>query len=173
MKNTYTFIARSTSNPLRVATFTLHGDRLSIGMGSPIEQMESLIGEESEEVEAEESKEVIEAHSPWISPLIVSLIERRSTPFHIVDVEARRADGGLHVHAWSRLAGLRLFPVIMRWDEVDNPTAADDFVREVDERQEASPEGRKFIGFLDYWASWIVGAIALVAMIGRQREHPA
>lgn len=173
MKNTYTFIARSAKNPLRVATFTLHGDRMSIGMGSPIEQMESLIGEKPEEDKVEDSKGAIESQSPWIRPLIVSLIERRSRPFHIGDVEAHRTNGGLRVHAWSRLGGLRLFPVIMRWDAVDNPAAADDFMREVQERKQASPEVRKFFGFLDYWVSWVAGVLALVIMIGSQRENRA
>jgi hypothetical protein len=169
MENTYTFTARSVTNPLRVATFTLHGDRMSIGMGSPIEQMESLIGDEDESEDTVGSVDVIQSQTPWIRPLIISLIERRSTPFHIGDVEAHRTNGGLHVQAWSRLAGLRFFPVIMRWDEVDNPAAADDFAREVNARQEMYPEIRKFIGFLDYWVSWVIGIISLIVLIGRQR----
>lgn len=173
MENTYTFIARSAANPLRVATFTLHSDRMSIGMGSPIEQVESFIGDEEQAEGAVGGAEIIESQSPWIRPLIISLIERRSAPFHIGDVEVHRTNGGLHVHAWSRLAGLRFFPVIMRWSEVDNPAAADDFVREVGERQEAAPRVRKFIGFLDYWASWIAGFIALVVLVGRQRGRRA
>ncbi len=173
MENTYTFIARSAVNPLRVATFTMHGDRMSIGMGSPIEQMDSLIGDEDESEETGGAVDVIESQTPWIRPLIISLIERKSTPFHIRDVEVHRTNGGLHVHAWSRLAGLRFFPVIMRWNEVDNPAAAEDFAREVNERQETTSEVRKFIGFLDYWATWIVGVIAMVILVGRQRGRRA
>ncbi|MGD8632411.1 MAG: hypothetical protein PVF85_02505 [Anaerolineales bacterium] len=171
MENTYTFIARSALNPLRVATFTLHANRMSIGMGSPIEQVESIIPDD--EQEGEINNDLIKSQSPWFRPLILALMERKWAPFHIRDVEVNRSDGGLHVRAWSRVAGLRLFPVILAWEQVDNPAAADDFVREVIERQEAASPVRKFIGFFDYWASWVAGVIALLFMIGRQRGRRA
>lgn len=172
MENTYTFIARSAQNPLRVATFTLYADRMSIGLGAPLEQVGALISEESEEP-SDDSRDVIATESPWLRPLIISLIERRSAPFHVRDVEIHRSNGGLSVYAWSRVAGLRLFPVIMTWDEVDNPAAADDFVREIKERKQAASPVRKFIGFLDYWASWVVGLLAVIFMVSRQRGNRA
>jgi hypothetical protein len=171
MENTYTFIARSALNPLRVATFTLHGDRMSIGMGSPIEQMESIIPDD--EKEADTNKDLIKSPSPWLSPLILALMERKWAPFHIRDVDVDQSNGGLNVRAWSRVAGLRLLPVILAWEQVDNPAAADDFVREVIERQEAASPARKFLGFFDYWVSWVVGVIALLFMIGKQRGRRA
>lgn len=171
MENTYTYIARSAENPLRVATFTLYADRMSIGLGAPLEQMGALMPDEAEE--SAESAEIIETGSPWLRPLIISLIERRTTPFHIRDVEISRSSGALRVYAWSRVAGLRLFPVIMSWREVDNPAAADDFVREIEERKQAASPVRKFIGFLDYWASWAIGLIAVFLMVSRQRGREA
>jgi hypothetical protein len=171
VQNTYTYIARSMENPMRVATLTLHEDRMSIGIGAPIEQISAFLQDEAEEFE--EGTENVETQSPWLRPLIISLIERRSTPFHIRDVEVSRSNGGLIVRAWSRVAGLRLFPVIMTWRQVDNPAAAEDFVREVNERKQVASPVRKFIGFLDYWATWAVGAVALLFMISQQRGRRA
>ena len=167
MENTYTFIARSAENPLRVATFTLYADRMSIGLGAPLEQVGALMPDESNE--AAENAELIETGSPWLRPLIISLIERRTMPFHIRDVEISRSNGALSVYAWIRVAGLRLFPVIMSWSEVDNPAAADDFVREIQERKQAASPVRKFVGFLDYWVTWVSGLIAVFFTIRKQR----
>lgn len=171
MENTYTYIARSAKNPRRVATFTLHGNRMSVGMGVPFEQMESLLPGGQED--SAEDTGTLESHAPWIQPLVVALLERRSEPFHISDVEVRHTNGGLHVHAWSRLAGLRLIPVMFRWSEVDNPAAAADFLREVEERKEQASTVRKFVGFLDYWVSWAAGLAALLLVVGRQRRSRA
>lgn len=151
MEDTYTYIARSADSPLKVATFTLNGDSLAIGMGPPTEQLASVIDEDSQE-------------RPWVKPLAMTAISDGAERIALADVRAVRMQDDLDVQIWVRAGGLRLAPVRLHWDAVDNPAAADDFVRELKERKQAARDPSRFPGFLDYWVSWIVGGLTALAL---------
>lgn len=151
MEHTYTYTARSAGSPLKVATFTLNDDTLAIGMGPPTEQVASLIDEDSQE-------------RPWVKPMAMTLIGEGDERIALADVRAARTQDDLDVQIWLRAGGLRLAPVRLHWDEVDNPAAADDFVREVNERKQAARDPSRFPGFLDYWVSWIIGGLTALAL---------
>jgi len=42
MENTYTYTARSIEDPEQVVTFTLQDHRMSVGLGAPLEQIETV-----------------------------------------------------------------------------------------------------------------------------------
>ena len=171
MTKTYTYTARSAENPERVVTFTLRDSRMSVGVGAPLEQIETAIqigrgGEAPEEGEGEAGAEaeVMEAERPklWLRPVALSLIERGTRPVHVDDVVAKLTDDWLQVRAWIRTGGLRLIPIALIDGRVDNPVAAQDFVEEV--RELKTDAGWRAFGLFDYWATWIVaGIVALVS----------
>jgi hypothetical protein len=174
MDKTYTYTARSADNPERVVTFTLRGSRMSVGVGTPLEQVEKALqiggGEELEpEEELEEEAAVVseEEHKLWLKPLAVSLMERGTRPLHVDDVDAKAADDWLQVRAWVRTGGLRLFPITLIDGRIDNPDAAQAFAEEIAERQ----VGLKLFGLLDYWATWIVGGLLLFILFQQWRQE--
>jgi hypothetical protein len=168
MENTYTYTARSAVNPENVVTFTLHDHWMSVGPGAPVEQVERVLRSEGEAAEAEEALEV--QHRLWLKPLAISLLERGTRPFHIVDVDTSLDDGWLNVRAWLRTGGLRLFPVSLITGRVDNPQAARAFVDEIDRRQAEAGRPGVLFGWLDYWATWLVTGIALIWLLEAWRR---
>lgn len=167
MKETYTYTARSAQDPDQLVTLTLHDHHMSVEVAAPLEHIETAL-----EARAEESD--VEAHPVvWLKPLAVSLLERATKPFLIRDVAAKADNGDLQVKAWYRTGGLRLAPVTLVEGRVDNPEAADAFVKEV-ERRQASRDGRfGFLAFMDYWATWLGVAAVLGALMGIWRRSTA
>jgi hypothetical protein len=158
MEETYTFIARSAKDPLKVATFTLHNSSVSVGIGVPAEQIRTTVEARSAEDENGDAPKM------WMKPVALSVIGRASEPFRLYDVTAKLERGSLHVTAWMRAAGLRLAPINLTWEQVDNPEAAEGFVQEIQRRKtEVRPAGR-MPGPLDYWWTWITGAISILGL---------
>lgn len=178
MAETYTYTARSADNPERVVTFTLRDSRMSVGVGTPLEQVERAIqiGRGSEDVEAEKAVEEgveiepreVEQPKLWLRPLAVSLVERGTGPVHVDDVVANLADDWLQVKAWVRAGGLRLVPITLMDGRVDNPVAAQDFVEEVQERK--TVKGLNLLGLLDYWATWAAAGVVALVLFQRWRQ---
>jgi hypothetical protein len=177
MAKTYTYTARSAENPERVVTFTLRDSRMSVGVGAPLEQVERAIqlgrGEEEpeeEQVEGEVEVAVEETEEPklWLRPVAVSLVERGTGPVHVDDVVAKLTGEWLTVKSWIRTGGLRLIPITLIDGRVDNPVAAEDFVKEIEERK--SVTGFNLFGLFDYWATWIVTALLALAMFQKWRR---
>jgi hypothetical protein len=115
---------------------------------------------------------------PWLKPLAVSAIERSTQPFSVKDVYADVDEQQLTVTAWVRAGGLRLAPVTFRMAHVDNPDAAQAFVRQLEVRKTGSRRPGRFPGLLDYWATWFVGAFSTVVLLSawlrkRYREAAA
>jgi hypothetical protein len=160
MESTYTYTARSLDDPARVMTFTLHDHSLSVGMSPPLEQVERAM----KEATAERETDARIRTRPWLKPMVVSLLERTTHPFHIDDIDARVNDDRLWVRAWIRSGGLRLAPITLISGPVDNPPAAQAFVEELDRRQESAVSPSKLIGPLDYWATWLLVSSLIVAM---------
>ncbi len=162
MENTYTYTARSAENPDRVVTFTLHGNRMSVGVGAPLEQVEQVIRASREVPPEEEGEAEAERPTLWLKPLAVSLAERGTQALHVSDVDAKVEGDELWVRGWIRTAGLRLFPLTLTAGRVDNPDAAQAFVAQLEERKEASGAQLGMFGFFDYWATWAaLGVFAL------------
>lgn len=172
MQETYTYIARSTTDPLKVATFTLHDHSMSVGVGVPAEQIRATIEPESEPSASDGRQRI------WLKPVALSMLDQASRPFELQDVAASLEDQSLQVTAWMRARGLRLAPVRLGWEQVDNPQAAQGFVEEIRRRKETSAPGGRFPGPLDYWWTWLLGAISLLGIgigwiVRRERRSEA
>jgi hypothetical protein len=164
MQETYTFIARSAKDPLKVATFTLHDHSMSVGIGVPGEQMRAAL--ESQELEGKgvEVSGADGGQGIWLKPVALSVLDQASGPFGLEDVAARLDDETLSVTAWLRARGLRLAPVHLAWNPVDNPQAARGFVEELRRRKRTSRQSSHLPGILDYWWTWILGTLSLVGI---------
>lgn len=159
MENTHTYIVRNAQDTSKVVTFTLHDHHLTVGLGNPLEQVETALQTEI----ADTGKEG-QSGQPWIKPAAVSLLERGLSPLNIDDVEATTEKGGLRFAAWTRVGGLRLAPIIFDIEQVDNPEATDAFVKELQKRKTSVTSTETLPGLLDYWAGWF--AASLMLMIG-------
>jgi len=163
MENTYTYTARSALDPARVVTLTLYENYLSVGVATPLEHIERAVRAATAEEEDEARGEI--RLQPWLRPAAISMIERGLHPFHVGDVEARADERWLRVRAWFRTGGLRFLPVTLVGGEVDNPEAAQAFVRELRRRKKAAGGPSWLFGLLDYWATWIVGGVLAVVFM--------
>lgn len=165
MKDTYTYTARSADNPDEVATLTLHDHHLSVELGGVLlEQVEKVF-------RPEQGGDGLPA---WLRPMLVWLIQQILRPFAVTDVNVSVKDGGLRIAAWIRAGGLRLVPVTVAWERVDNPEAAQAFVKELNRRKVSAAHPGRFSGPLDYWASWVLIGFMLVVLPLRwlrMREH--
>jgi hypothetical protein len=175
MENTFTYTARSTMEPERVVTFTLHDHHMSVELGGLMEHVERALRSEeveaAEEAEIEEAQEEVEApeaaeRNPALAiakPAAVSLLQMGTRPFHVRDVAADSDGEAFHVRTWVRAKGLRAAPVRLEWESVDNPSGAHAFVEELRRRKRATSYPGRFPGPMDYWISWfLVGLLALV-----------
>lgn len=159
--DTYTYTARSISDPDRVLTFTLVNSHLQLEITGLAEKMERI-------QQAEEKPEAVKTQLIRQMPLAAPrLWQAISGPLHVGDVHARLEDDHLTVNAWQRTAGLRLAPVIIRMGAIDNPPAAEAFIEELDARQEEAEHPAIFFGPLDYWLGWIGLAIGLGFLLRR------
>jgi hypothetical protein len=167
MTNTYTYTARYAEHPEKIVTFTLYDDHLQVEIGAPLEQIAQVVANidanGSDEEETEPGTEIIPTDQPktWLKPIAVSLAQRATKPFRIIDVKAKMDDERLFVHAWVRLGGLRLFPISLVSGDIDNPDSAASFVAEIEKRKVDLRHKPAFLSIFDYWATWIA-AISLV-----------
>jgi hypothetical protein len=165
MENTYTYTARSADNPEKVVTFTLRGSKMTVGPGAALETIEKAITAATDEDQ--------EGPSPhlWLKPTAVALVERGTGPFRVQDVTAGVDDNGyLSLSAWLRPAGLRLFPVPLMHGRVDNPDAAKAFVKELESRKEEAGMPSPLLGWMDYWATWLIAGGVLFAVLESWRR---
>lgn len=176
MKNTYTYTARSAEHPEKIVTFTLYEGRMLVGIGAPMEQIAQVAGAiqarrtAAEDAEAGADTPASTQPQLWLKPVAVSLAQWVTTPFRVVDVNARLADRQLSVYAWVRVGGLRLFPLSLMTGDIDNPAAAKDFVAEVKRRKEARRKGPAFLSLFDYWGTWIVATGLVVGLFNFWRQ---
>jgi hypothetical protein len=166
MENTYTYTARSAENPEHVVTFTLYGDRMSVGVGTPLEKIEQTIEAVSDEEVQEEADLKL-----WIKPMAVSLVERGTAPFRIADVDADVVEDYLSVRGWIRTGGLRLAPITITEGRVDNPDAARAFVDEIEERKVEAGGPLMPFALFDYWATWIATGIFFLGLFKFWRQR--
>jgi hypothetical protein len=152
MENTYTYTARSIEDPEQVVTFTLQDHRMSVGLGAPLEQIETVLEQ------VDDGEEAGQGSQPklWLRPLAVSLLQRGVGPFRVADVKAATEDDWLRIRAWYRAGGLALVPVTLVDGRVDNPQAAQAFVDELEERKSEVTGALGLFNLLDYWFTWIL-----------------
>jgi hypothetical protein len=159
-KKTYTYTARSINDPTQVITFTLYNENMSVELGAPVEHIERAFQA------TEEDEEPVNSSQAWLKPLVTSLLERGTRPFHVADVDVTVEDGTLNVTAWNRSGGLRLAPIIFAMGKIDNPVAAKAFAKELNRRKQAAAHPGNFPAPLDYWASWaLVSLSAFIALL--------
>jgi hypothetical protein len=160
MENTYTYTARNIENPEQVVTFTLQDHHLSVGLGVPLEQIETVLQT------TDDGEETGEEAQPklWLRPLAVSLLERSVGPFRVADVNAAAEEDWLRVSAWYRAGGLAVAPVTLVNGRVDNPQAAQAFVEELEERKSEVTGAFGLVNVLDYWFTWILSAALMFGL---------
>jgi hypothetical protein len=157
MHDTYTYTARSADEPEELATFTLYDHSLSVEAGDMLmEQIDRLLDSGTAETQFE--------LSPWLKPAIVWLAQELLRPFSVADVTARTQDEGFWITGWLRVRGMRLAPLTIGWNHVDNPDAAKAFEQELNKRKVSAPHPGRFPGPFDYWAAWII-VVMLVALV--------
>ncbi|MDX1435587.1 MAG: hypothetical protein R3335_02170 [Anaerolineales bacterium] len=157
MENTYTYTARNVENPEQVVTLTLQNHHMSVGLGAPLEQIETAL----QQFDANGQTGQPDA-SLWLRPLAVSLLERGVGPFRIDNVSTSIKDDRLNVTAWYRAGGLALAPVTLIEGRVDNPPAAQAFVKELQKRKAQAGAPKGLLSLLDYWITWVIaGAVAI------------
>jgi hypothetical protein len=155
LENTYTYTARSAEHPEHLATFTLTDHQMVVDPGTSLQQIQDKL------VDAAKAGNKAGAAVRLIKPAALWAIQRITQPFPLDDVAVKRSDDDLHVVAWTRAAGLRLAPVMLAWDHVDNSSAAEQFAAEVEARKAEAAAAGALPGPLDYWLVWLGGAAAL------------
>lgn len=153
MEDTYTFIARSASDPSRVLAVTLHDHRMSVGSGPAL--AEAVRGSDPNEDQESPIQRV------WLRPLALSLLQRGRGPFDIADVFARADGDYLSLKAWFRAGGLRALPVTLIQGIVDNPDSAGAFVEELRSRKSSLETRFGVLEIFDYWITWIMAVMTL------------
>ena len=171
MVNTYTYTARSIEHPEQVVTFTLQDHHMSVGLGAPLEQIETVLQQPDLDDEVGEKAGQEGLARPWIKPLAVSLLERGVGPFRVADVSAEAVDDSLRISAWYRAGGLALAPVTLVDGRVDNPPAAQAFAAELNERKSEAADATGFLKVLDYWFTWILAGVFLVGLFTAWRRR--
>ena len=157
MKDTYTYTARSAADPDRVVTFTLVNGHMMLNLTGVMDQLSEVVTAD------EKATTVKEQMKKQIGPSMMKGIEQLSGPVHVRDVAADLVEGRLVVRAWQRAGGLRLAPMVIGIDRVDNVEAAEAFVEELDTRQNSVQSAGKFAGPLDYWFGW--AALFLIVLL--------
>lgn len=156
-EDTFTFTARSASNPDQLATFTLSDGTVNVALGNAIlEQVEGVF----DAFHAEETNRF----TAWIEPAATGALQRVMQPISLDDFDATLKDDSLRVVGWMRAGGLRLAPIVAVWPAVDNPVGARAFVDEIQNRKKEMGQDSKMPDPFDYWISWILAAVVAVAL---------
>ena len=160
VKDTYTFTARNSENPEKVVTFTLYGDHLRVNFTGLVEKTGKIF--QSEEKPKEAGRQI----ASEAQPAALKVAQNISGPIHINDIRVNLVGDKFKLRAWQRLAGLRLIPLWVNIEHVDNIDAAQAFVGELRNRKEAAQHPGRFFGPLDFWAGW-AGLLLGIAVLFR------
>jgi hypothetical protein len=164
-ENTFTYTARSVQNPEKTAMFTLHNGSVSIQLGDTLMEQAKEAYDESFGVEDDRQL------TAWIKPVATGALQRLLQPIPLADFDADVKGEALQATAWIRAGGLRVAPVMIIWQEIDNPEGANAFVAELQERKEALAGTGRLPDPFDYWASWImIGLMSIVLPIMLLRQ---
>jgi hypothetical protein len=164
---TMTFTARDAYDPDKIATFTLQNGSVSIDFG---EKMRQQVAEAVDKISNEQAGVLASAAKPVASASLQTLLQ----PFPLEDFAASFDGDSLKTRAWVRAGGLRLAPVVLNWQQVDNPAAAAAFVDALEQRQVETSGLSRLISPLDYWLIWVlVGVTAVIVpiILRQQRDR--
>jgi hypothetical protein len=167
LQDTYTFTARSVVNPDAIVTFTLTDHSLRVNLTGMVEKMEKVLV--SEDKPSEVRHQVISQ----IQPAAVKFLQGSFEAIPLDDVNAKFDGDRLMVNTWKRVGGLRLAPLMISIQEVDNPDATEAFVNELNDRKSTARHLSRFVGPLDYWIGWVgllFGLLFLLRWSSRQKE---
>lgn len=166
-EDTFTYTARSTENPDRLATYTLHNGSVSVKFGEAmVEQIEEAMDSLDENGR--------EAVQKWLKPVATGAAHKLLEPIPVTDFNADVRGDTFHATSWIRAGGLRLAPMALTWTTVDNPQGAETFVEEVERRRQQAAAAGKMPGPFDYWIVWVmlsVLAIGLPTWWWQQRQR--
>lgn len=138
--------------------FTLHNGSVSVDLGN------TLVEQFDEAYQAASDDQAEKGLAAFIKPAAIGAAQKLIKPVPLADFDAEmNDDGALQATAWLRARGLRLAPVMMTWQDVDNPDGAHAFVAELQNRKEAIQDELTYPVPLDYWISWVV--IGMMAMV--------
>jgi hypothetical protein len=158
MENTYTYTARNAEDIREVLTFTLYDHHMSVYLGAPMENIETVLESETN------GEERIALRQPWVKPVAAVLTEWGLRPFNVSDVDADVEDEQLKVRAWIRAGGLRLAPIRFHTDRVDNVEATQAFVKELEQRKASAVRPGRVPTWLDYWTSWLLMVLLIILL---------
>ncbi len=157
MENTLTYTARGADDPDNMATFTLHNGSISIQLGNALlEQVEEVY----ETFRVGDDRTL----STWIKPLATGSLQQLLEPIPLEDFDAEFKDDTLQTTAWLRAGGLRLAPVMMKWEQVDNPAGAAAFLEALDDRKSGLDDSHRLPNPFDYWAGWAILTIVTLTL---------
>lgn len=159
MTKTYTFTARDGLNPERTLTLTLYPEFVRINLTGLWDQLGMIADAEDK---PEEVKAQIQSQA---QPATLKLLETISGPVHIKDFNASLDGEQFMIKVWQRTRGLRLIPIQLEIDPVDNTDAAEAFIEELETRQIEASRAARFPGLLDYWITWVSVFLGFVALI--------
>lgn len=157
-ENTFTFTARSGSNPDKSATFTLNNGSVSVELGNV------LVEQISKAYDSFSDEEAVQRVGSWFKPAATGTLQKMIEPISLADFDAEMSGDALQTTAWIRAGGLRLAPVMMTWQDVDNPQGAQAFVDELQDRKEVMENVETIPDPFDYWISWFVLGLAAFAL---------
>lgn len=159
LQNTYTYTARDADNPEKVITLTMMDDHVQVQLTGILDSFGNVI--QAEERSSAAGRQL----SGQAATTALKLAEGIGGPVQINDLNASLKDESLTITAWRRAGGLRLAPLRIHIDQVDNPEAAQAFINELEERQHQAEHPGKFAGPLDYWLGWAGIALAVGALL--------
>lgn len=168
-ENTMTFTARSREKPEKMATFTLQNGNVTLQLG------DALLASVEQVFDTLSDDEAVSLRS-WLKPITTGSMEHLAEPIPVQDFDANLEEDSFQTVAWLRAGGLRLAPVMLNWQHVDNPDGAKAFVEELQERQQKANKLQKLPSIFDYWITWVIATILLVVMpvvFIRRRQRPA
>jgi len=166
-EKTMTFTAREAYDPGKLATFTLQNGSVSLDFGEKLLQQ---VQEALDSMSDDDANVLQSAAKPAVSASLQKLLE----PFPLQDFVAKLEGDALQVRAWVRAGGLRLAPIMLHWEHVDNPEGAAAFVAALAQRQEATNGASRLPRPLDYWAIWAlmgITAVLVPILLWRQRAR--
>jgi hypothetical protein len=168
MTKTYTLTARDGNNPDRTITLTLFPNHVRVNLTGLWDQFGKIVSAE------DKSGEVKSQIQNQVEPATLKLLETISGPVHIKDFNATLEDNDFTIQIWQRVRKLRLAPIQLVIESIDNADAATAFIEELYKRQDGANRAARFPGILDYWFTWagmVLGVLALI--LWPQKKRPA
>lgn len=164
MANTYTYAARSADDTKRVVTFTLNDRRLMVEPGTA-----AWVEEMPDSIAAKAGSPSHQAVRGW-SEMVSLLKQTGSVSFDLVNVEAAVEKDGLRLMTWAHSQEKRWMPITLAIEHVDNPDAAQAFVKELHRRKMLAMRRENFITWIGYRLKWFgIGALAAFAAVFSRR----